>query len=409
MVSFVSIKGSNSHTNSLGFDSQANFALAREIAAQITGGVTAGSIVTEEDSCGGAPTIPAGVSGALVQAHSSFAVLPAGYSIDLITKPGPAIVIGNGSDDETILSSVKTDLFFVAASGSGTVVAGGGDSRVSVGGSGNWLLETGGGNDVIAAIGAVNATIGAGLGDNMILLGSGHDLVTSTGDDTVFGGTGWETVDASGGGKVLVQGNQSNLVFVGGAGGATILGGSGSDTYFGSAQQTGKQLIVGGSGGNNYLFAGDGLATLAGGGNNDLLVAYGGQNQLLIAGSGNETLMGTLSLGNDTLRAGSGNDLLTGGGGSDVFVGGSGSSTVVSGFGKQVFEFINHEAGGSELVTGIYDPTSIKIDLDGYGSHAVDCALASQTVTNGSVTIGLADGTKVTFQDVTSLSKSNFT
>ncbi|MEA2774436.1 MAG: hypothetical protein QOD93_7398, partial [Acetobacteraceae bacterium] len=44
----------------------------------------------------------------------------------------------------------------------------------------------------------------------------------------------------------------------------------------------------------------------------------------------------------------------------------------------------------------------------GYGPGAIDQALATQTVTQGSVTIGLTDGTKITFQDVTSLNRNNF-
>jgi Ca2+-binding RTX toxin-like protein len=150
------------------------------------------------------------------------------------------------------------------------------------------------------------------------------------------------------------------------------------------------------------------MATLVGGGNNDQLFAYGSQNQSLIAGSGNETLSAAFSAGNDTLTAGPGKDLLIGGAGADTFVGGAGQATVQAGFGKQVFDFINHQAGGTELVQGIFDPASIAIKLDGYGADAINQALATQTVKNGSVTISLTDGTKITFQDVTSLSKSNF-
>jgi Ca2+-binding RTX toxin-like protein len=241
------------------------------------------------------------------------------------------------------------------------------------------------------------------------MLGSGNDVVISTGFDTIQGGSGAETVDASGAQSDFVQGLNSHLLFVGGSGGATILGGTGSDTYFGSAgRHVGSQLIEGGSAGNNFLFAGNGAATLVGGGDQDQLYAYGSNDQLLIAGSGNETLSAALSTGNDTLQAGSGHDLLIGGAGADTFIGGSGQSTVTAGFGSQTFDFINHAAGGTELVQGIFDPTSIQIHLTGYGDGAIHQALAGQTVTNGSVTIGLTDGTKITFQDVTSLSRSNF-
>jgi len=59
-------------------------------------------------------------------------------------------------------------------------------------------------------------------------------------------------------------------------------------------------------------------------------------------------------------------------------------------------------------VQGIFDPADIRIDLQGYSHDAINRALASQTVSNGSVTISRADGSKVTFQDVTSLNHSNF-
>jgi Ca2+-binding RTX toxin-like protein len=409
MVSFVTVQGSADRTITLGFDPKQNFTLAEEIAARINAGIAAGTIATEFDTDGTPPTLPGGVSGAVVQTESPLVSLPPGYTIDLVTKPGDAVVFGNGAAGETILSNVNTDLTFLAASGSGTVVAGGGTNRLSVGGSGNWSLFTGGGNDIIAALGAVNATIGAGGGHNSILLGSGRDDIISTGKDSIQAGSGAETVDAAGAHRDFVQGNDSKLLFIGGAGGATILGGSGSDTYLGSAGPTHRQLIEGGSAGNNFLFAGNGAATLVGGGNNDQLFADGSHHQLLIAGSGNETLSAAFGTGADTLQAGSGNDLLVGGTGSDTFVGGSGHATVQAGSGNQLFEFINHQAGGTELVQGIFDPSSIKIDLEGYSSNAVSEALATQRVTNGSVTIGLTDGTKITFQDVTSLSKSNFT
>ena len=408
MVSYVTIPGSTDRTVTLGFDSKANFALAQELAARIGAGIADGTIVTAYDTSGTLPTISAGVSGAVIQTESGLVAMPYGYTIDLVTKPGPAVVLSSGAANEMILSDAKTDLTFLASSGSGTVVGGGGDNRVSVGGFGDWSIATGSGSDIIAALGAVNATIDAGGSHNAILLGNGSDLVISTGADTIVGASGVEVVNAIGAQDDFVQGNNSDLLFIGGSGGATILGGSGSDTYFGSIRPTGKQLIVGGTGGNNVLFAGDGAATLVGGGRNDQLFAYGSHHQLLMAGSANETLSAALSTGNDTIRAGSGNDLMIGGGGADTFIGGSGHATVTAGYGKQVFEFINQQVGGTELVQGISDPASIKINLDEYGAGAVDQALAQQTVKNGSVTIGLRDGTKITYQDVVSLDRSNF-
>ena len=61
-----------------------------------------------------------------MQTVTPVAILPPGYTADIITKPGSALVFGSGASNETILSSAETDLTFLATSGSGTVVAGGG-------------------------------------------------------------------------------------------------------------------------------------------------------------------------------------------------------------------------------------------------------------------------------------------
>jgi Ca2+-binding RTX toxin-like protein len=409
MVSAVTIHGSNNVPIALHFDATSNIALAQQIATFLNAEIAAGKLVTEYDA---APPLPTGVSGAYVQATTEVVKLPPSYTTDLVTKPGSAIVLGSGKADETILSNEQTSLTFIASAGSGTVVAGGGDNRLAISGSvaGNWSLNTGSGNDIILAMGAVNATVAAGGGKNSIQLGSGHDLVVSTGRDSIAGGTSQATIDASNASSDFVQGEKSNLLFIGGSGGATILGGTGSDTYLGSAAgPVDQQLIKGGSAGSNFLFAGDGAATLVGGGTNDQLFAYGSVNQLLSAGNGNETLSAAFSSGNDTLAAGLSSGQLIGGTGADTFVGGSGNTTVTAGSGKDVYAFINHQAGGNEVVQGVFDPASIHIHLRGYDSSAIENALASQRTNNGSVTIGLEDGTKITFRDVSSLNRSNFT
>jgi Ca2+-binding RTX toxin-like protein len=409
MASTVTIQGSNNLPVSMHFDATSNLALAQQIATFLNAQIDVGKLVTNYDA---APPLPTGVSGAYVQTTTEVVKLPPGYTTDLITKPGSAIVLGSGEADETILSDEQTSLTFTASAGSGTVVAGGGDNRLAISGSSadNWSLNTGSGNDIILALGAVNATIAAGGGQNAIQLGSGHDLVISTGRDSIAGGSSQSTIDATNASSDFVQGENSNLLFIGGSGGATILGGTGSDTYFGSAAgPVGQQLIKGGSAGSNFLFAGDGAATLVGGGNNDQLFAYGSANQVLNAGSGNETLSAAFSSGNDTLAAGTSTGQLIGGTGSDTFLGGGGNATVTAGSGSDVYAFINHQAGGNEVVQGVFDPTSIQIHLQGYDPSAIENALASQRTNNGSVTIGLEDGTKITFQDVSSLNRSNFT
>ena len=418
MVSAVTIGGSTGKPVILQFDSTSNYTLAAQIAARINAGLGDGSVVLTYNPSDTAETIPGGKTGAFVQTGPMPARLTASFPIDLVNTGGSAVVLGSDAPNQVVLSDQFTNLTFVANAGSGTVVAGGGNNRLAVSGdsTSGWSLFTGDGNDLISALGELSATIGAGGGLNAIALGGGHDLVVSSGSDLIAAGSGAVTVDATAAQNDFVQGQSSHLLFLGGAGNTTIVGGTGSDTYYGAAGSTfaqmqgwsGQQLIEGGSAGNNLLMAGDGAATLVGGGDNDQLYAYGFTGQLLKASGGNETLSAALSFGNDTLVAGPGHDLIVTSPGQDTVIGGSGQATVKASPGT-TFEFVNHQAGGTELVTGMFDPSSIHIDLDGYGHDEIRRALDSQTVQNGSVTISLTDGTKVTFEDVTSLNRSNFT
>jgi Ca2+-binding RTX toxin-like protein len=458
----VTVLGAHAQTITLGYDSSSNALIAQQLATLLNAGVQSGAIVPASSADGSPPPVPAGKSGEFVQQSSGLAVLPHGYKA-FVTNAANALVFGSGDPNETILSGDTTDLTFFASAGSGTVAAGGGTNRLTIGATdtGAWALYTGNGNDIIQALGRGNDTIGAGAGHNAIQLGAGSNLVVSTGDDTIVaasgvdttgsghgqgsghdhhghgrhdhdgggrhdhdgrdrdwrddrhssvgGGTstGADTIDAIGAKSSVVYGNGSDLLFVGGAGGATIFGGSGSDTYYGG--NGGSQEIHGGSGGNNYLFAGSGPATLFGGGNGDQLLAYGSAGQTLIGGAGQETLSAAFSSGRDLLIAGSGNQSLVGGTGADTFVGGAGHDTVFAANpGQSLFEFIKGQAGGTELVQNAYSAADIHIHLSGYGANEANHAVATQTTHGGAVTISLSDGTKVTFENITHLSSSNF-
>jgi Ca2+-binding RTX toxin-like protein len=408
----VTIVGTNSQSVSLNFDSSSNFALASQIAAQITAGVTTSTVVPASDVNGAPPAVGNDKIGAYYQTQTGTVIMPNGYAVDVVTKQGNAVVLGgNGSNRpgyQQILSDAGTNLSFIASGGNGTVVASDGTNRFAVSG-GNWSLNTGNGNDIIIATNG-NDSISAGAGNNTIYVSNGQFFIESTGNDTIQIGSGSVTINATFGGSDRVQAATGNLLFIGGTGGATIVGGSGSDTYYGSQSASGPQVVYGGSAGNNFLMAGDGAATLVGGGTNDQLFAYGSSNQLLKAGSGNATLWRGAASGNNTLMAGAGSDYIIGGFGNDTFVDGSGSATVQAGFGDDVFEFIKGQSGGQTLIEGYYDFTAsaIRIHLQGYDSNEVDNALDGQTVSNGSVTLSLSDGTTITFQNVTALDNSKF-
>jgi len=427
----VTVLGVSHQTITLNYDSTANAHIAAVIAAAISHGVETGSIMPVNGGFGPVqipPPLPGGKTGEFVQMHDGMSIMLPGYK-DVVVTAGSATVLGSGDTNEAILSS-EGDLTFIATGGSGTVVAGGAaqdhshsdddDSRhhgdhdgghdggdlVIIPGSdnGNWGIYTGGGNDTVLAVGGGNDTIGAGPGHNLIQLGSGHDSVLSTGRDTITTGSGHDTIDATAAVRDLVKGGTGDVLFLGGAGGVTLFGGAGSDTFEGGS---GHALVYGGQGGHNSLLGGTGKATLFGGGAGDHLYAQGANAQALFAGIGNETLSAAMATGNDTLVAGSGNDLLNGGSGNDTFYGGTGASTMLGGSGNDIFAFVKSLNGGTDLVMNF--TSADKIDLQGFGKHAVEDALNSQTFANGSVTITLPDNTRVTFAGLSELTKSDFT
>jgi Ca2+-binding RTX toxin-like protein len=401
----VTVTGANHSTVSLSYDVDANALLARYIAGVIKTGLAGGTIDAFDNKSGLPPTLPPGVTGEFVQSQSGTTLLPKGYDF-VVDSAKSADIFGNGDPNEAVLVG-KGNLQFFAVGGSGSVIGGGGKDLIATAptDNGSWLIALGNGNDTIRAFGGGNDTISTGSGKSILQLGSGSDFITTTGSDTILAGTGSETVNAIGKNDV-VYGNASQLFFVAG-GAATIFGGSGSDTVFGS---TGKDLFEGGSAGNNFLQAGSGPATLFGGGNGDQLYAGGNGAQQLHAAGGNETLFGGFASGSDTFYGGSGSDQIFGSNGKSTFVAGTGSATITASPGSMnLFDFMKTLGGGSETVTGLTDPSQVHIDLSGYGKNEVKYALAHQTTTDGSVTVTLSDNTTVTFQNIASLSSSNFT
>jgi len=334
--------------------------------------------------------------------------LPKGYDF-VVDSAKNANIFGNGDANEQILVG-KGNLQFFAATGSGSIIGGGGKDLIATAptDSGSWLITLGNGDDSIRAFGSGNDTISTGKGNSVLQLGSGSDFITTTGSDTVLAGSGSETINAIGDNDV-VYGNSSSLFFVAG-GAATVFGGTGSDTVFGAAAP-GADLFEGGTAGNNFLQAGNGPATLFAGGNNDQLYAGGSAPQELHAAAKNETLFGGFASGQDTFYAGSGADQITGGTGQNTFVLGTGTATITalsSGSFDAVFEAINGQAGGADTVQGLTAANQLTITLSGYGPDEAANAIAGQTSDGSSVTIALSDGTKLTFDNITHLTASNF-
>ncbi len=420
MTAHVTVAGAPNHTPvSVPYYSANNAILAQQLAYAITAGVAAGSIQPADNADGFPPAIsPPATSGEYVisQVPASAVVLPTGYAATVVTAPF-ATVFASSDEDQTVLSGSDTNLsWHGGAAGSGTIFSGGGTNQFvfNAQDSGAWLISIDTGTNQVFALNTGDDTISAGVGSNIIRLGAGDDFINTTGSDLILGGGGSETINAFGSGSDLISGLGSDVYFVGGSsgGGVTLTGGSGSDTFFGSTNaMSAPELVKGGSGGNNFLQAGYGLASLFGGGNGDQLFAAGANSQLLQAGIGNETLDSFSSAAGDTLVAGAGNDVVNLGIGADTVVAGSGMATVNTFFGDDVFQFISGHAGGTELVAGLVDLSGVTIALTGYTTPGGEKAYAldNQSVSGGNLVVKLSDNTTITFQGITQLlTNSNF-
>ncbi len=403
----VTVPGAHGETLNLNYDTHAGAVLAQQIALAIRSGLAAHTIRAADTADGPPPSLPLGVNGELVVSKTGTTLAPHGYTY-VVDTAHSAVIYGSGDANQRILAG-SGNLTYYAPGGSGTIVTGGGNNLVNIASSdtGSWFIAMGNGNDTIRALGSGNDTISLGTGRHAIQLGAGQNFVETSGTDTILASSGRETIDASGSnGSQLIYGNASKLFFVGGDGPSSVFGGSGSDTVFGGS---GRTLLYGGSGGNNFLQAGTGAATLFGGGDGDQLYAAGDARQALHAGSGNETLFGGFASGNDTFYGGSGSDQIFGGLGRNTFVAGTGAATITASPGSEnMFEFVRGMAGGRELVLGLTDPSQVLIDLVGYSEHEAMQALAGQVRSGGGVTISLSDHTRITFQNVSGLSRSNF-
>lgn len=370
----VTVLGAGGNIIKVPFTTSSNFALAQQVAASITAGVRSGALFPTQDTVG---AVPSGKTGYFIATNpNTFAILPPGC--DDVTDIAPnAVIIGSGDANELILGGTG-GLTFYAPGGSGTIAAGGGSNNIFIqsNSSGNWVITTNSGNDSIIDQGVGFSSIDAGTGANVIQLGSGSYAVNSYGGDIIGAGSGSETIGLTGTTGDTISAGSSHLLFLGSNAASTVDGSLGSVTIFGDGG-----WFKGGAVGHNYINSGLGAATLIAAGDGDTLVGMGNAGHVFYAASGNETLDGSLSIGNDTFFAGTGNATITAG--------------VV---GRDVFGFIDSLAGGSDLIRNFVQGQDT-VDLFGYGSNAVANALNSQVFnpTTQTATITLSDGTKITF------------
>lgn len=208
-------------------------------------------------------------------------------------------------------------------------------------------------------------TIRGLAGRDTIRGSAGNDLIRGgAGDDTLRGGSGNDTI-IGGTGVNILYGDAGNDTLIGGPGFNNIYGGAGNDII-----HTGNAGEYNGGGGNDRIFADDGIAmTLNGGTGVDWLdltytsddyavnMATGVTNfaqksyvnfENISTGGGDDTVLGTA--GDNVFNTGAGNDFVLGGDGNDTFIGGAGFDDL---FGQDGIDTIDYRDFGTAITVNV--------------------------------------------------------
>lgn len=302
-----------------------------------------------------------------------------------------------------------------AGTGNGVVIDPIGAVLVT-GGPGSLLFEGGtGASTVTGGTGPLTVSGGSGggvytggsAGGNLLVAGGGNTTLVGGGaHDALFGAASGQTaMVAVGAHATLVGGGGVTGLWGGASGGAVMFTGNGSSTVYGST--SGQDTIVGGSGalqvnasGGEAVFSGSNSTVVTGsrtaadsiiGGAGSLVVSGQGGNMLVVGGSGAAAI--TVGTGYGLVFQGSGAMSIAGDGPLQI-IEGSGSATIAAGAGGIVLDIVKGAAGGLDVVSG-FRPASDQIDLFGFTK-----ADLHTHVQNGSVTITMADGSRITLAGV---------
>jgi hypothetical protein len=351
-------------------------------AAPTTSGVTQELYVTGSDN--GSPTIPAGY-GYVANGSTGPTTLSA--------APGTTIISGNGGGNYAETGSGAVNI--VIAGGANTITAGGTSGSI-VGGAGTDSINALGSNELIVlqgtdtvSVSGVNDTVMGGSNPATVFASSGPLVIpgsgaidfigTGTATASVIGSGNNQSVTAGPGGIVFATESSNNATVNSGTGGATIFGSSGTNVFL-----TGGGT---GPGGIDYAVAGSG-------------------NETLNAASSTAPVWLSVSTGVPSSLAGGVN--MIAGSGPDTLIAGSapGSVTMTGGSGADAFVFFKQAAGGAVDVVNNFTAKD-SVFIEGYAAGSASGLQNAATVSGGSVTLGLSDGTSITFTNIGSVSALN--
>jgi len=293
-------------------------------------------------------------------------------------------VFGQGGNDTISLDETNGALpaaQLFGGAGNDTLTGGSGNDLL-FGQAGNDILLGKGGNDLLFG-GDGNDTLTGGVGDDQMFGQAGNDLMIwnpGEGTDLMEGGDGIDTALVNGGNgaenfTIVANGNRVRFDRV-------------SPAPFSLDIGTTENLVLHAGGGDDFITAGNGLASLI-----SLTLDGGDGNDTITGGDGNDTLIG--GAGNDFINGGRGNDVAQLGAGDDTFVWnpGDGSDVVEGGDGTDTLVFNGAGANENVSITAnhgrvkfIRDPANIIMDLNGIEHIDFTAFGGIDTITVGDLT-----------------------
>ncbi|MEO0680889.1 MAG: calcium-binding protein [Pseudomonadota bacterium] len=252
--------------------------------------------------------------------------------VAVLTFPGGGALAANQ------LTALSNEAFFA---GRETVTVAPSPSAQTV------IMDLGAGADQFVGATLGRSVVDGGVGNDQLVGGVGGDRLRGEkgndfiggngGRDKLYGGAGRDELfgDAVPGtrsqqtGADLIRGGSGADKASGGGGGDRIFGDGGGDTLKGEGE---SDRLFGGAG-NDKLFGGAGDDIARGGGGRDRI--EGGKGEDTLDGDGaDDRLFG--GKGEDVLRGGAGDDVLFGGAGGDAMLGGKGDDLIFGGSGDDV-------------------------------------------------------------------------
>jgi hypothetical protein len=209
-----------------------------------------------------------------------------------------------------------------------------------------------------------------------------HTLFLAAGNHGLVDNDGYNRIGAG-------PGNVS----IGGAPGDTIIGGTG-DTFIDAAR--GNQSVVGGSAGNETIWAGAGDTIRGGSGGNETIGGVSGNT--IIGGAANTFI--DAHLGSQPIAAGSGNTTIWGGSG-DMVHGATGTGSATIAFGAvhaaETYWDDGATSTGNDSVFDFNQALGDRVSLNS-GTDNADTVVASAMADGGgNAVLHLSDGSNVTF------------